>query len=110
MFYEWLRGNNENFKKLREKFKSLEKDDDKSHVKSFTYVDPSEREKLSTTFKDLIFDIEFNKTHQLHMVVPDDLQDALFDGWNSHGMDFVRILNIYGEFMRRGVTLPPTRK
>lgn len=100
MFDAWLKGNDAKFLKLKNKFESLDEDEN-IQIKNTDYVDPSERQLLSKIFGDLIFDVEYNKTHELHLVIPHDLKEALFDGWTKYGMDFVRILSHYGEFGAR---------
>ena len=66
-------------------------------VTKWKYVDPSQTAEARKSFGDLIFNVEFNKTHEMHLVVPEDLKEALFDGWQQHGMNFVRVLSHYGE-------------
>lgn len=96
MFATWLNGNDGQFNKLREKFESLDVDEDVV-VKKFLYVDPSQTKEANYFFGDLIFDVQFNKTHQTNLVIPEDLKEALFEGWNEHGMSLIRVLTHYGE-------------
>lgn len=96
MFAAWLNGNDEKFNKLKNKFESLDQDENVP-VTKLKYVDPSQTAEAHKSFGDLIFNVEFNKTHEMHLVVPEDLKEALFDGWQQHGMNFVRVLSHYGE-------------
>lgn len=96
MFAAWLNGNDEKFTNLKNKFESLDKDENVP-VTKLKYIDPSQTAEARNFFGELIFEIEFNKTHQMPLVMPEDLKEALFDDWNNHGMSFVRILSHYGE-------------
>lgn len=96
MFAAWLNSNDEKFNKLKNKFEELDKDEIVP-VTKLKYFDPSQNAEARKSFGDLIFGVEFNKTHQMHLVVPEDLKEALFDGWNDHGMTFVRVLSHYGK-------------
>jgi hypothetical protein len=98
MFDAWIKGNDAKFLKLKHKFEALDVDE-KIHIKEkHEYVDPSQRVLLSKIFGDLLTNVSYNDTSKLHLVIPHDLKEALFDDWEKYGMDFVRILSQYGEF------------
>lgn len=49
-----------------------------------------------STVESLLYKVEVNKTHELHVVVPQQLRQALFDGWEEKGYRFARLLYHYG--------------
>lgn len=95
MFAEWLNDNEAKFNKLKEKFDSLDVDERVS-IKETIYVDPSQ-ESTRKLLEGLVFNVQFNKTHQMYLAISEDLKEALFDGWNEHGMSLVWVLSNYGE-------------
>jgi hypothetical protein len=46
---------------------------------------------------DLITVMDFNKTHKMNMVVPENMRLVLFDKWEERGMDLVKLLYPYSE-------------
>lgn len=95
MFAAWLKDDNTKFNTLKSKFESLD-EDEKLNIQGRLYLDPSKSEEVRKTFGDLMFDVDFNKTSKMHTIIPHDLKEVLFDGWNNLGMNFVRTLTHYG--------------
>lgn len=96
MFAAWLKDDTTKFNSLKSKFESLDVDE-KQNIRGRQYLDPSKSEEVRKNFGDLMFDVDFNKTSKMHTIIPHDLKEALFDGWDNLGMNFVRILSHYGE-------------
>lgn len=59
-------------------------------------LDPTSYEQVNSSISPLITDLEVNKTHELHVVVPQKLRQALFHGWEEKGYSFARLLYHYG--------------
>ena len=95
LFAQWVLGNDDapRFTELKAKFHDLT---GKPQAKRKESLDPTNYEQVKISIPNLITDVEVNKTHELHVVVPEHLRQALFDGWEEKGYSFARLLYHYG--------------
>lgn len=95
LFAQWTLNNDDSprFIELKAKFHNLT---GKPHVKRKESLDPTSYEQVNNSISSLITNVEVNKTHELHVVVPQSLRQALFDGWDEKGYSFARLLYHYG--------------
>lgn len=95
LFAQWTlkNDNSARFSELRERFHELT---GKPHAVKKESLDPTDYEQVKNSISRLITDVEVNKTHELHVVVPHNLRQALFDGWEEKGYSFARLLYHYG--------------
>lgn len=96
LFSEWLRSDEKDsqFNELKSKFHELNKVEPCNQT---LYINPSKNAEVRKTLGDIIDEVEFNNTHKMTLVVPKDLQDALFTGWRDLNYTFTRLLFHYGE-------------
>lgn len=95
LFAQWIMNDNsQKFSDLKTKFQNLT---GKPQFKRKESLDPTDYELVKATVGSLITDIEFNKTNSIHVLVPQNLRLALFEGWEEKGYSFARILYHYGK-------------
>lgn len=58
-------------------------------------LNPTNYDLVKSTIGELITEVEYNKTQNIKIVVPEALRLALFDGWETKGINFIRILYHY---------------
>lgn len=96
LFAQWLEDNQKttDFKNARTKLKSFFKDNSKA--KRF-FLDPTQYASVNATIgPDLISNYDFNQTTKVNLVIPRNIRDALFDGWENEGFHLIKILGHYG--------------
>lgn len=95
LFAQWVvNDNSKKFSDLKTKFQNLT---GKPQFKRRESLDPTDYELVKATVGALITDIDVNKTHGIHVLVPHDLRLALFEGWEEQGYSFARMLYHYGK-------------
>ncbi|CRK86823.1 CLUMA_CG000652, isoform A [Clunio marinus] len=99
LFAQWILNKDDKpeFAKLRNKLHSFM---EKPHIKHKQMLDPTNYDQVKHTLNELITEVEVNKTHSLHVVVPNDLRFALFDDWEGKGLDLVHLLSNYAKSLR----------
>jgi hypothetical protein len=95
MYAEWLKKDQGRFRELKAKFNGLYSED--QNVKSVVELDPSRLDSVKNAVGELVDDVQFNNSHVMHLIVPNKLRLALFDGWKDQNYAFVRLLAHYGE-------------
>lgn len=97
LFAQWL-WNNENKPSFDELRTKLHKLIEKPQIKHKEVLDPTNFEQVSGSIGELISKVEVNNTHAIHVVVPEMLRQALFDGWNEkeNGFNVLRLLFHFG--------------
>jgi hypothetical protein len=94
LFVEWVNDSpSGQFKQMKEKVGQLIP---KREFVKWEALNPAEnatRDRIA----DLITVMDFNKTHKVNLAVPDNLRLVLFDKWEDHGMDLVKLLFQYSE-------------
>ncbi|KAG5673793.1 hypothetical protein PVAND_003811 [Polypedilum vanderplanki] len=104
MFVEWLKNDNsKRFNELKAKFHSLYNEDEKA--KSVIELDPSKVDVVKNAVGELIDDVQFNNTHIMHIIIPNKLRFALFEGWKDQNYGFVRLLSHYAKSLHIDPTI-----
>ena len=93
LFAEWFDKDKSEFNELKSKFHQFHK---KQKILDVIYLNPGAQEVVKKRLGDLVFAIQYNKTDIMHVVIPEMLKDALFEGWNEHGMNMLKVLSHYG--------------
>ncbi|KAL7018664.1 hypothetical protein ACKWTF_010856 [Chironomus riparius] len=92
LFAEWFDKDRSEFNQLKNKFHEFHK---KEKIVDVMYMNPGAHEIVKKRLGDLVFPVQFNQTDTMHVVIPKMLKDALFEGWNEHGMNMLRVLFHY---------------
>lgn len=95
LFAQWI-FNNENKPRFAELKSKLHSFIEKPQIKRKEVLDPSDYERVNESIGSLITEVEVNKTHEIHVVVPEALRFALFEGWNEKGFNLISLLYHYG--------------
>ena len=95
LFAEWV-SKNENKPRFRELKTKLHELTPKAAMTDKIYLNPTKTDEVTKLIGELITDIKVNTTFELHVVVPQDLRFALFEGWEEMGSKFGRLLYHYG--------------
>lgn len=93
LFAEWITSPPK-FKDLHNKLKTLTP---KIKASKVEYIDPSS-EPAMKNFDDLVITMETNKTFTARILVPKQVRNVLFDGWEDKGINLIRLLFHYGTF------------
>jgi len=94
LFAEWFDKDQREFQELKSKFHEFHK---KQKIKDTFYLNPGLHENTKKRLGDLVFSVQYNKTHLMDVVIPEMLKNALFEGWNEHGMKILKVLYHYGK-------------
>ena len=94
LFAEWFNKDQSEFKELKRKFHEFHK---KQKILDVIYLNPGKPETVENRLEGLVFPVQFNKSDTMKVVIPEMLKDALFEGWNDHGMKMLKLLYHYGK-------------
>lgn len=94
VFAQWITHQEDKprYKDLQKKLHKLIPKPEKSEKQT---LDPTNYDLIKSTIGELITEVEYNKTQNIRIVVPEALRLALFEGWETKGINFIRILYHY---------------
>ncbi|XP_070490979.1 uncharacterized protein [Chironomus tepperi] len=102
LFAEWFDKDKSDFAEMKSKFQSFHK---KQKVMNVIYLNPGAHEIVKKRLEGLVFPLQFNKTDTMYVVIPEMLKDALFEGWNDHGMKMLKLLYHYANSLEINPTI-----
>lgn len=104
MFGDWIEGKTGDFQKMKRKLHTKlakPKHTKKTILENSKQKQNENKEKIGS----LITAVKINDTTTLNVAVPSQIRDVLFSGWETLGINFIRILLPYAKSLELDVNL-----
>lgn len=104
LFAEWIEGNDKDFQPMKKKLhENIE-----SHTFSNKVIlenNMMNNENITKKIGSLITPVKLNDTTNLNVAIPSQIRHVLFKGWETLGIDFIRVLLPYTRSLELDINL-----